>query len=86
MEKDRLDKTSRKPVLKLVVLIAADGHPRAIMERMGHSSIQITLDTYGHLFPGLDEALTDGLETAFRDASSADARPVRGLDDLRHSA
>jgi integrase len=68
------------------MLIAADGHPRAIMERMGHSSIQITLDTYGHLFPGLDEALTDGLETAFRDASPAVSRPVRGLDDLRHSA
>ena len=68
------------------MLIAADGHPRAIMERRGHSSIQITLDTYGHLFPGLDEALTDGLETAFRDASSADARPVRGLSELQHSA
>jgi hypothetical protein len=47
------------------------------MEGMGHSSVQITLDTYGHLFPGLDEALTDGLETAFRDASSTDARPER---------
>jgi integrase len=23
---------------------------------MGHSSIQITFDTYGHLFPAVDEA------------------------------
>ncbi len=68
------------------MLIASGGHPRAIMERLGHSSIQVTLDTYGHLFPGLDEALTDGLETAFRDASSGDARPVRGLSELQHSA
>ena len=68
------------------MLIAADGHPRAIMERMGHSSVQITLDTYGHLFPELDEALTDGLETAFQKAISINVRPKRGLSDLQRSA
>jgi hypothetical protein len=31
-------------------LIAEGAHPRAIMERLGHSSIQVTLGTYGHLF------------------------------------
>jgi hypothetical protein len=31
------------------------------MERLGHSSIQVTLGTYGHLFPALDEALTERL-------------------------
>ena len=25
--------------------------PKVVQERMGHSSIQVTLDTYGHLFP-----------------------------------
>ncbi len=25
---------------------------------MGHSSIQVTFDTYGHLFPSVDEAQT----------------------------
>ena len=28
---------------------------KAVQTRMGHSSIQITFDTYGHLFPALDE-------------------------------
>ncbi len=28
------------------------------MERLGHSSINVTLGTYGHLLPGLDEELT----------------------------
>ncbi|HEV2368326.1 MAG TPA: site-specific integrase [Acidimicrobiales bacterium] len=48
------------------ILIAQGAHPKAIMERLGHSSIQVTLDRYGHLLPGLDEALTDGLETVYR--------------------
>lgn len=43
--------------------IAQGGHPKAIQERMGHSSINVTLDRYGHLFPALDEQIADGLET-----------------------
>ena len=46
------------------MLIADGAHPRAIMERLGHSSIKVTLDTYGHLFPALDEALTDEIGRA----------------------
>ncbi len=41
------------------------------MERLGHSSIQVTLDRYGHLFPSLDETLTDGLEATYRMSLSA---------------
>jgi integrase len=29
--------------------------PKAVQTRMGHSSIQVTFDTYGHLFPAVDE-------------------------------
>jgi integrase len=54
------------------LLIAAGGHPRAIMERLGHSSITVTLGTYGHLFPSLDEALTTRLEGS---VSKVRARP-----------
>ena len=31
-------------------------HPKVVQERLGHSSIQITLDTYSHVAPGLQEA------------------------------
>lgn len=34
------------------LLIAQGEHPRVVMELMGHSSIHVTLGTYGHLFPG----------------------------------
>ncbi|WP_404404923.1 tyrosine-type recombinase/integrase [Pelagibacterium halotolerans] len=30
--------------------------PKSVQQRMGHSSIQVTFDTYGHLFPATDEA------------------------------
>ena len=51
-------------------LIAQGAHPRAIMERMGHSSVQVTLGTYGHLLPGIDEHLTNGLDSLGRAARS----------------
>jgi hypothetical protein len=41
------------------------------MERLGHSSVQVTLDVYGHLFPAIDAALTEGLERTYR-ATPAD--------------
>jgi integrase len=31
-------------------------NPKIVSERLGHASIQITLDTYSHLLPGLQEA------------------------------
>lgn len=48
------------------MLIAQQAHPRAIMERMGHSTITVTLDNYGHLFPKLDEALDDALDDVYQ--------------------
>jgi integrase len=50
------------------LLIAQRAHPKAMQERLGHSSITVTLDRYGHLFPSLDEALTEGLEGTYRAA------------------
>jgi integrase len=47
------------------ILIAQGEHPKVIQHRLGHSSIKITLDTYGHLFEGLDEAAAERLNVAF---------------------
>ena len=51
------------------MLIAQGAHPRAIMERMGHSTITVTLDTYGHLLPKLDAALDDAIDGMYRAAA-----------------
>jgi integrase len=44
----------------VALAIAEGAHPKAIQTRMGHSSINVTLDRYGHLFPELDEAIAIG--------------------------
>ncbi len=58
-------------------LIAEGAHPRAIMERMGHSTINVTLGTYGHLFPAIDEQLDDALALRFARAAPQSPRVVR---------
>ena len=50
------------------LLISLGAHPRAIMERLGHSRVDSTLGRYGHLFPSLDAELVAGLEAAYRGA------------------
>lgn len=57
------------------LLIAQRVHPKVLQERLGHASIRTTLDTYGHLFEGLDEAAADALDGAFREGLAAPARP-----------
>lgn len=56
------------------------------MDRLGHSSIQITMNTYGHLFPSEDEATINGSEQIFHEASASPSRPVRGLTVLPRTA
>ena len=57
--------------------------PKLVQERLGHSSITMTYDTYGHLFPrGDDAAELDAAELALlgvndEGASAADATQTR---------
>ena len=38
-------------------------HTKVVSERLGHAKIQITLDTYTHLVPGIQEKAIQGLDT-----------------------
>jgi len=40
-------------------------HPKVVQERLGHSTIAITLDTYSHVAPGLQEAAAKRFDEAF---------------------
>ena len=44
------------------MLIRLGIQPKVISERLGHASIKITMDLYGYLMPGLQEAVADALE------------------------
>jgi len=37
-------------------------HPKIVQERLGHASIQITLDTYSHVTPGLQQAAANAFD------------------------
>lgn len=54
------------------ILIAQGAHPKAIQERLGHSTIRLTFDRYGHLLPSLDDTLRDGLDQLY--AETTDGR------------
>jgi len=41
-------------------------HPKIVSERLGHASIAITLDTYSHVLPGLQEAAAQRFDTLFQ--------------------
>jgi integrase len=48
---------------------------KVVQERLGHSSITMTLDTYGHLFPRGDDA--DELAAAEQNFFPPDTTPTK---------
>jgi len=49
-------------------LLLADIHPKVVSERLGHSSIAITMDTYSHLLPGMQEDAATKIDASMRAA------------------
>lgn len=47
------------------LLLQAGVHPKIVQERLGHSSISITMDTYSHSIPSLQREAADKLQTMF---------------------
>jgi len=52
-------------------------HPKIVQERLGHSSIATTLDTYSHVTPGLQQAAAKAFDQAF----SKDYNGIRALEN-----
>jgi len=44
------------------LLLAAEENPKVVAERLGHSTIVLTLDTYSHVLPTMQQKATDKLE------------------------
>jgi len=59
------------------LLVAEGAHPLAVKERLGHSSITVTMDRYGHLFPAVESELAEGLDRAWRHRTVSD--PCHGV-------
>jgi hypothetical protein len=52
--------------------LAAGVHPKVVQERLGHSQVSVTLDTYSHVTPSLQR------EAARRIDGLLESRPRRG--------
>lgn len=44
------------------LLLAANEHPKVVSERLDHASVTLTLDTYSHVLPTMQQAATEKLE------------------------
>jgi len=64
------------------ILIKLGVHPKTIQVRLGHTSIRTTMDIYGHLYEGVDEAAAHALDALFRRAlETVKSRPEEPLTD-----
>ena len=59
------------------LMIAAGVNAKAHSTFMGHANITVTLDKYGHLFPGSEEEAADLLD-AYLERASTKARLATG--------
>ena len=64
------------------LLVDLGAHPKVIQEWLGHKSITVTIDVYGHLFPSLNEALAERLDEVFRAAADQPPAPPVTVSDI----
>ena len=57
------------------LLIAQGAHAKAVQQHLGHASVKMTMDRYGHLLPAAFEDLADRLDSVYSSAAAASARP-----------
>ncbi len=47
------------------ILLVAGVHPKVVQERMGHSSIAMTMDIYSHVLPSMQQEVADKIDDMF---------------------
>ena len=65
------------------ILIANGKHIEEVKDYLGHSSIRVTSDRYGHLFPKARAALRDSLDATFQWSMTKDSPLVERPAELR---
>lgn len=58
------------------LLLKAGIHPKIVQERLGHSSINVTLDTYSHVLPNLQEAVLKNIGDSITGESISTEEPT----------
>ena len=55
---------SQAEINQILDLLKVGVHPKVVSERLGHAGIGITLDTYSHVLPGMQEDAMRRLDLA----------------------
>jgi len=56
------------------LLLTLGIHPKIVQELLGHSQIFVTLDSYSHILPTLQEEAMKQLSTALTDSSNKNGK------------
>ncbi|RWO32206.1 MAG: integrase [Mesorhizobium sp.] len=59
-------------------MLSAGVHPKVASERLGHSTIGITLDLYSHVMPGMQADAAEQVDAALQ-AAISDGRKAKAL-------
>ena len=59
------------------LLLRQGVHPKVVSERLGHSTIGITLDTYSHVMPDMQDEAAQKLDGVLKAAMGAASRRSR---------
>ncbi|RWF77290.1 MAG: hypothetical protein EOS26_09365 [Mesorhizobium sp.] len=57
-------------------MLSAGVHPKVTSERLGHSTIGITLDLYSHVMPGMQADAAEQVDAALQVAISASRKTI----------
>ena len=65
-------------------MIRAGTHPKVIQELLGHTKITVTMDTYGHLFPGMKREAVDKATPVLQKTKQDEAKgtPTQAEDSV----
>jgi hypothetical protein len=63
---------AKRSASSAALTVAAGAHPKLLQAQLGHASINVTLNTYGHLFPDAFTDVGDALDRLVRGSNGAD--------------
>jgi len=56
------------------LLLKAGVHPKIVSDLLGHSTVELTLDTYSHVLPDMQQQVSDGMEALLFSSGNVKAK------------
>ncbi|MCL6455098.1 MAG: site-specific integrase [Alicyclobacillus sp.] len=66
------------------LLLQQGVHPKIVSERLGHATVQITLDTYSHVLPGMQKSAANQLDQVLRSTRNSARKSAPGTGSVEN--